>query len=397
MLLSTNDTDLLILASNFVENRSLQDEELSSFFNSIMCEPLEEHKEKYAQFFTPVDVSLYTSLSLLDNFEINKHIVFDPCVGMGSLLLSCAYVLAKKHNLKDTSLLEKLHGSEISNETRLLCIDNIYNTLKPYLPNTSEKTAKNILAKNIISGDFLSVNIPENSFLIANPPYKEDKSAKIKNIWIAFAQKITESPNIEAFSLIVPVSICSADRTLTIRKNILKNYNNITSFHHEIRPRPLFLKVEQRITILTCKKNGHKQYKTTGFLTHSAKSRKNLWLNKYTSLNLSEISNVFPKIYPEDYDFYQLHKEHTNTPIDPLEETNDIWIRTTGRYKLLCQFDKPIAITSKWKKINTSIPLTKAIFKSFNNGQALKWWKMFGDGRDISLTKFIKHFNFYHE
>ena len=54
-------------------------------------------QKELAQFFTPSDVALYAAFSLLDNY--NMEIIFDPCVGHGSLLIAAALVTFRKRTI----------------------------------------------------------------------------------------------------------------------------------------------------------------------------------------------------------------------------------------------------------------------------------------------------------
>ena len=53
------------------------------------------------------------------------EIIFDPCVGHGSLLIATALVLSEKEQLSSWDLVKKLHGSEIDRDTRMIAIKNI--------------------------------------------------------------------------------------------------------------------------------------------------------------------------------------------------------------------------------------------------------------------------------
>lgn len=392
-----NDKDTLFsrLFINAVDYLQKKRARGNYIFNAIMQEPASEtDKKQFAQYFTPIDVALYTAYQLLKDFDYKKDIIFDPCAGKGSLLIAAGTVLSIKNGLKDGNLLELLHGAEISYNIYNETIENIINGLSGFIGGIKKEMAKSILMKNIVCADFLDINIPANSYVIANPPYKEDKTKNIKNIWIDFAEKISSSKNVEALGLIVPVSICSADRTKNIRKNLKNNFRSITALHHEIRPRPLFDKVEQRISIFNAtKKSKEFIYHTTGFIGHKAGERIKIWGNKFVSINYDDFSDIFPKIDVSDFDFYIKQKNLDKKIRDvALGEKTFLWVRTTGRYKLAAQYEEPPLITTKWKKLYIPKEAAITIIKVFNNGDALKWWKMFGDGRDISLRKFLNNY-----
>ena len=376
---------------NYIESKKIIKHDL---FNSMSKQP--ENKEKikeYAQFYTPADVALYSAYNLLKNFT--EHcIIFDPCAGKGSLLIASGAILAIKFNLRDEDLLSKLYGSEICSETYNETIDNIIIGLKQWIPTVDYLKAKNILSKNIKNKDFHDILLPKNSLVIVNPPYKEVKGKG--NAWLSFAKKISNSKNVKSLAMIVPVSICSADRTISIRESILKNFNEIIAFHHDTRPRPLFKNVEQRITIIVAHKNNKKtSYSTTGFLTHKSGERIEIWKQNFITLEHKYCKAVFPKISnSNELAFFYKHFNADITIAQHVDTKSDtvIWVRTTGRYSLLAQINKPENITTKWKKLHITKQGANLIIESFKNGEALKWWKMFGDGRDISMPKFLNSY-----
>ena len=113
--------------------------------------------------------------------------------------------------------------------------------------------------------------------------------------------------DISSVSLIVPVSISSSKRTQFLRRKIFDKFEKISAFHHEIRPRPLFHGVEQRISIISATRGPAMphQYRTTGFLRHNAGERMLVWRALMTKLNKNECNNIFPKVSPLDFTFYK--------------------------------------------------------------------------------------------
>jgi len=173
---------------NYIESRKYIKH---TFFNSISKQPSNKDSIKeFAQYYTPADVALYAAYQLLRNFDSSKHVVFDPCVGKGSLLIATGAVLAIKYNLRNEALLSLLHGTEICDDTYQETIDNIITGLSQWTTDLSNKNAKEILVNNIEHNDFFKADIPNNCFLIANPPYKEVKG--FGNLWLNFAKKIVE-------------------------------------------------------------------------------------------------------------------------------------------------------------------------------------------------------------
>lgn len=379
---------LFVKSVEFVDNSMHRDDKLLC---RIAQQPINQERQKeLAQFFTPPDVAFYTSIQLLNNFQAD-HIIFDPAVGKGSLLITAASVLAVEYGLRGKTLLSKLKGSEICSETHRIAIENIYYSIQGWLGNIKKDDALQLLGKNIENVDFFNVDIPEKSLIIANPPYKEIRAGG--NMWIPFVEKIINSSNVVAFGLIVPVSISSATRTASLRESIKQKFGEITAFHHDTRPRPLFRNVEQRITILNATKTKKSnKYFTTGFLTHKAKERLSVWELEYEELSYNECKDVFPKVSSENKHFFVENLSQKKTLIDLIdsEKENFVWVRTTGRYKLQAQLHEPEELTSKWKKVHLNQIGAKILIEIFENGKALEWWKIYGDGRDLSINRFLR-------
>ena len=68
-----------------------------------------------------------------------------------------------------------------------------------------------------------------------------------------------------------------------------------------------------------------------------------------------ECNNVFPKhrlwILPFSKSLSLVKIEFDYQMTITAEHTKEIWIRTTGRYHLLAQYEKPAEITTKWKQL----------------------------------------------
>lgn len=356
---------------------------------AIQQQPTEGSQQKeLAQFFTPADVALYSAWCLLQHFA-DTDVVFDPSVGKGSLLIAAGVVLATEYGYRDRQLLAHLTGSEIDPATRDEAVRNVVRGLAPWLQGCPEADAVEIVDHQLKASDFFDCLVPDHAFVIANPPYKEEAG---RNAWLPFAERLASEPGVAALSLIVPVSIASAKRCAPIRSHLLERFSSIRALHHEIRPRPLFRGIEQRISIVTATKRvASDGYRTTGFLTHRAGQRASVWTAPYVALTFSQCRRVFPKVSPEDSGFF--YQQTTGRPLaSELGLATDLWVRTTGRYHLVAQKERPETVTTKWRLLTVSERVAEEIERAFATGDALRWWRMFGDGRDLSLSAFLSEY-----
>jgi hypothetical protein len=350
----------------------------------------------YAQFFTPADVALYAAYTLLEGYEGEP--VFDPCMGHGGLLIAAAIVLFVRYKLRGVSLLDRLHGSEIDPATAKHGLHNLANALALLCPEWSAPAILQRLRPHITITDFHAV--PPTSFqghrLIANPPYRESSQG---NTWIPLVLHMLQA-SLTGLSMIVPVAVTSSRRAQAVRTQLWERFGRIQALHHEIRPRPLFPRVEQRISIITAHLSDVPLYVTTGFLRHRTRERLAVWQASMTSLPQELCLDQLPKVAPDDLGFYTscIHRVHRVSVAEyraahPVNQTGvPLWIRSTGRYHLSAQLTPPAALTTKWHRIVVPSPLAAPLLTAFASGDVLRWWQIFGDGRDLSLQTLLQRY-----
>lgn len=388
MWIDDNDQEFKHLFKNAVNYLQKQDYDKSFDLLFDIVSTARKPNKELAQFFTPLDVALYTAYNLVNDIDI-CDVVFDPSIGKGDLLIATGLILALK-GYKDDDLLNKLQGCEICQYTRDEAIQNIYLALKQYIHIPKEK-ALAILEQNLVCQDFLQFEFDKAKqySIITNPPYKEQNST---NLWISFMDKLLREVSIKNIGAILPISVSCSERAKHIREKILYHYNSIQAFHHGIRPQRLFPNAEQNITILVLK-NTNKGYHTTGFLTHKAKERLTIWQATYSEIPKAYLTDYFVKPFSDEIAFMQ-------NAIDNPKKIKDItggdmvefWVRCSGRYRLAIQQEAPTKTTNKWVKLKASKQQYDYLKQQFDNGNALKWWIIFGDWRDFSIKKFINQF-----
>lgn len=318
-------------------------------------------QEAYAQFFTPADVALYTAFTLLEHYDGAP--VFDPCMGHGGLLIAAALVLSVRHKLRGTALLDRLGGAEIDAATAHYGFHNLVSALSFLCPGWSVPAIATRLAPHIHVADFqrLSLASLRGVRIIANPPYKETPQG---NTWIPLVLRMLQAP-LTGLSVILPVSVASARRAQPVRTQVLARFGSIQALHHEIRPRPLFPRIDQRISIKSPR----------------------------TRLSPALCPTRWPKVAPDDLPFFDACLHHTQRislsqyrTLHPLAPALPVWIRSTGRYQLVAQTTPPTSLTTKWHRLAVPTALVPLLLTAFASGDVLRWWRIFGDGRDLSLT-----------
>ncbi len=383
--------ELFHASSAYVERRT---EGANPVLAAIAQTPNSGHFQKeYAQYFTPPDVALYTAYQLLKGWQPGQ-VCYDPAMGKAGLLIACGVTLALIRGLRNEALLAALGGGELCPATYEAGVGNLAQALAPWLPALSLEQTANILRQQLHCGDFFEQPLPAGALVISNPPYQESRTG---NLWIQFAERLLGTPNLAGLALIVPVSMCCAIRTLPIRQTLMCRFNQLVALHHEIRPKPLFPKVEQRITILiatNCPGQAEPQYFTTGFLTHRAGERASVWAQPFTSLSYAAVQTSFPKLTPGDLPFFWAQQTSPQRLAAFKSERFEapLWVRSTGRYKLFAQSTSPAERSTKWHSLKLSEAGQALVLAAFADGSALRWWRMFGDGRDLSIQQFVQRF-----
>lgn len=318
------------------------------------------------QYFTPPDVALAMAAPFAG------RPVYDPCCGSGNLL-AAAGLLAVKEGLRGGSLLDRMWGNEIDPLQRTLCIRRLVRLLRKYHQQTDTR-AQDILQRQITGYDFkeMSVTTPKNAVILANPPYSH---------WLSFMEKFGEQEG----SYIVPVSVGDADRSSPIRQS-MGRHAGLVCLSFDTRPSPLFPGVEQRLMLIHAipALDGHW---VGPFVGASKQERKRMWeAAEVTRVRLS--AGVWPKLSAGDEEFYK----YQATGGDRYEAGNTVvWVRTSGRYSVAAAWEPPTA-SSKWKPVFLTDRDAKRLHVAFRNGDVYRWWRIYGNGRDFPLRRFLRDY-----
>lgn len=370
----------LVLDAARWQDRQATDSPHAPVFEAIAEPASAEGQEALAQYFTPPDVALAAAAALPLPCD-----VLDPSAGKGSLLIAAGVLMAQVHGLRGADLLRRLHGVEICRETRDALVSNVARALAPW-HGLAQADAEAILGPRMETADFLAwEGRMEGRAVLTNPPYKEVAGL---NPWISFLEKILAARP-AAVAAIVPVALSCSARTQGLR-DAMATWPSVLALHHEIRPRPLFPGVEQRITLVALRSDLPTGYETTGFIVHRARARAGLWQAPTVRFPWFR-PEAFDKVAPADLGFYAAQQD--GPALDQIglgEAPVEVWLRISGRYHLVAQREAPGEITSKWKRVRLPPAAADLLVAAFADGTALRWWRIFGDGRDFPVKRFLQ-------
>jgi predicted RNA methylase len=380
------DARALVLEAARWQDRQAADSPHAEVFEAIAEPASAEGQESLAQYFTPPDVALAAAAALPLPCD-----VLDPSAGKGSLLIAAGVLMAQVHGIRGPDLLRRLHGVEICPETRDALVANLARTLQPWHGLTTPQ-AEALLGPQMETADFLAWNgRMEGRAVLTNPPYKE---AAGRNPWMEFLRKILAARP-AAVAAIVPVALSCSARAQGLR-DAMTAWPSVLALHHEIRPRPLFPGVEQRITLVALRGDRPAGYETTGFVVHRARQRETLW--QAPTVRFPRFRpDAFDKVAPADLDFHAAQQAGPALQeIGAGETPVEVWLRISGRYHLVAQRQAPEEITSKWKRLLLPPAAADLLVAAFADGTALRWWRIFGDGRDFPVKRFLQTWRPHH-
>jgi len=160
---------------------SLLDGEASEALRNLVPSSV---RKKHGLFFTPLKISRLIAHSISEENESNIRI-YDPCMGSGDLLLSCAKRIIKKGYSFDSNLeiiINKIRGIDLYEpfvdfaKLRFILLaaklSEDYKSLEDY-----KKLIKKL--KNFKTGNSLTIPLKfsKNDFIIVNPPYFQTNSS----------------------------------------------------------------------------------------------------------------------------------------------------------------------------------------------------------------------------
>lgn len=374
------DARALVLEAARWQDRQAKDSPHADVFQEIAEQASAEGQASLAQYFTPPDVALAAAAALPLPCD-----VIDPSAGKGSLLIAAGVLMARVHGLRGPDLLRRLHGVEICRETRDMLVANVARALAPW-HGMAPSNAEALLGPQMETADFLAWDgRMEGRAVLTNPPYKEVAG---RNPWIDFLQKILAARP-AAVAAIVPVALSCSARAQGLRATMAA-WPSVRALHHEIRPRPLFPGVEQRITLAVLRQDLPRGYETTGFVVHRARQRDTLWQAPTVRFPWFR-PEAFDKVAPGDLGFHAAQQAGPALQEFGVGEAPvEVWLRISGRYHLVAQRTAPDEITSKWKRLLLPPAAADLLVGAFADGTALRWWRIFGDGRDFPVKRFLR-------
>lgn len=140
-------------------------------------------RKKHGIFFTPLKISRMIANRISEKIETNIRI-YDPCMGSGDLLLSCAKRIIKKGYSFDSNLeiiVNKIQGIDLYEpfvdlaKLRFILLAAKLSEDYKYLEDYNKISKK---LKNFKTGNSLTIPLKfsKNDFIIVNPPYFQTNS-----------------------------------------------------------------------------------------------------------------------------------------------------------------------------------------------------------------------------
>jgi hypothetical protein len=205
-------------------------------------------RKSNGQFFTPDDVAQFM---VGYSAKFGSGVWLDPCSGIGNL----SWHLVNLQKDPEKFLISSLILSD-KDELALL----IARTLLTVSFQKNEKRLFDKISTNFVCFDFLSVaengkddlfgtgdeleKIPKHDFVIVNPPYlaapadSRFETAKSGDLYSYFLENIIKSS--KGFISVTPQSFTNAGKFISLRRLLLRNYENLTIFNFDNVPANIF-------------------------------------------------------------------------------------------------------------------------------------------------------------
>jgi predicted RNA methylase len=358
-------------------------------------------KKELGQYYTPKDVCNFMADKFIALYE-SKDNIADVCCGTGNLIISALEKLPAKQTI------------ELINQKKLFLYDSDYAAMQLaimkicilFIPKNNRKLFKGILNHiNCIDGNFLSksINLPENTSVISNPPYGKlpqkialrlsCKTFKTKDMYAVFMEKIAaQSKNAVIIS---PQSFLGGCKFISLREALSKFGGQVYVFDNV--PASVFNgkkygvfntntsnSVRAAITVINKKQNG---FRITPMLRFKNTERKFLFDNadKFLGNNVYADNNPWLKI-PKCLEKLVLDLKQSK------QKASDLIADAPNAYKIVVPSTPRYFITGSSKNLNRSsaIELYAKDKKSFdklyvviNSTFSYLWWRIFDGGITI--------------
>lgn len=364
-----------------------------------------ESRKSNGQFFTPDDVANYMA-EQAKSFE--KGVWLDPCSGIGNLSWHLTAIQEDPEEFLRKNLI-------LSDRDELALL--IARTLFTISFQKKRKDLFNEIETKFISFDFLSVadsgslelfdsgsqlsEIPNHDFVIVNPPYLATdidvrfETSKAGDLYAYFLENIIKTSR--GFISITPQSFTNAAKFSSLRRLLLKNFENLRIYTFDNVPANIFKGIKFgsknsnqansiRASIIIAQE-GRGKRRITSLIRWRSSERELLFknLDKFLSdVPLSE--SYFPKV---SRDYKKLYMQ-----VKDLKTLGDICSSTRTKYALhvpsapryfIPALKKPVQRASQKTLYFHSIEDRDYAYLLINSSFMYWWWRVRDGGMTLSL------------
>jgi hypothetical protein len=362
-------------------------------------------RKSNGQFFTPDDVAIYMAQH---SKAFGDGVWLDPCSGIGNL----SWHLTAIQEDPEEFLRSKLILSD-KDELALL----IARTLFAITFQKKRKKLFDEIEDNFVTFDFLSVadsgslelfktdsqlsKIPNHDFVIVNPPYlatdtdERFETSKSGDLYAYFLENIIKTSR--GFISITPQSFTNAGKFVSLRRLLLKSFENLTIYTFDNVPANIFKGIKFgstnsnqansiRASIIVAREGNGKR-RITSLIRWRSSEREKLFksLEKFLSdVPLNE--TFFPKVSKDYKKLYMLVKD--------FRTLSDICNSTLTRYPLyvpsapryfIPALKKPVKRASQKILYFGSARDRDYAYMLINSSFMYWWWRVRDGGMTLSL------------
>jgi len=358
------------------------------------------HVNKYSKkdtgkYYTPKDVSLVMAQLLTEDGELSS--LADTGCGCGNLTIEVLKIINERNIDEFNTVIKNLYLFDMDEIAINICVKRIEALFDVDLKNKV----------HIICGDFLDkrISLPENCFVITNPPYNQVKNIdskynylsafkESKDLYIGFIEKIAKYCCKAV--IVSPQSFIVGSKFKKIREMLASKYSGeIYSFDNV--PGTLFDGRKEgvfntntangvRASITKITKTTNPGFRLSHLIRFKSIERSKVINLKYLKNQLgNKIQDLqrpikcFVELEPFVYEILKKSNQTIADLVSPSENDYALHINSSARYFIVCsktKLDRDGSFDIFAKNYESFI----CLYALLNSSYAYLWWRMFDGG-----------------